>query len=224
MKEKTIILDLDDTLYCEHDYVKSGFAVVANFLAAEAKQQDHLVIYKKMIEIWMEHGRGKVFDLVCSFFSIEQVDIHQLVQLYRTHLPSITLYDDAVAFLNNQIERGVPLGLVTNGLSVMQWNKVKALKLTSYIDAIVVADDLGGQAFWKPSPTPYLKALEILQITAQEAIYVGDNPNLDFITAKKLGLETVRIIRDHGDHMNSNVPPLYQADRQIYSLLELIDG
>ncbi|MEM5598042.1 hypothetical protein AAHB53_19930 [Niallia circulans] len=30
---KAYIFDLDDTLYCEHDYVKSGFYSVASFLA-----------------------------------------------------------------------------------------------------------------------------------------------------------------------------------------------
>src|SRR5690625_4114 len=141
MKSKTFILDLDDTLYCEYDYVKSGFLVVSELLASKSKI-DHSIIYQKMVDIWREYGRGKVFDLVCSFFSIENVAINQLVRLYREHVPTIQLYDDAIVFLNDQKEKGSQLGLITDGLSIMQWNKIKALKIEHYIGHIIVSNDL----------------------------------------------------------------------------------
>lgn len=223
MKNKIFILDLDDTLYCEYDYVKSGFLAVSMLLASKSKI-DHLIIYQKMVDIWREYGRGKVFDLVCSFFSIENVAINQLVRLYREHVPTIQLYDDAIVFLKDQKEKGSQLGLITDGLSIMQWNKIKALKIEHYIDHIIVSDDLGGQDFWKPSPAPYQKALNLLQIKAQDGVYVGDNPSKDFVTAKKLGMKTVRIVREIGDHMETAVTAEFEADQRIRSLLELIDG
>ncbi|WP_440894791.1 HAD family hydrolase [Amphibacillus sp. Q70] len=223
MKNRTIILDLDDTLYCEHDYVKSGFLMVSKFLAAKSRI-DQLIIYQKMVEIWNQYGRGKVFDLVCRFFLIENVEINQLVQLYREHVPNIQLYDDATAFLNIQREKGNQLGLITDGLSIMQWHKIKALKIEHYIDHIVVSDDLGGPDFWKPSSAPYLKVLNSLQIKAQTGMYVGDNPVKDFVTAKKLGMKTVRIVREIGDHVRTTVTAEFEADWKISSLLELTDG
>ncbi|GAB2545067.1 HAD family hydrolase [Gracilibacillus alcaliphilus] len=222
MINKTIILDLDDTLYCEHDYVRSGFEAVAHYIAGHSEfTPNH--IYNQLIAYWQERGRGQVFDLTCAFFHIDDIDIAELVQVYRFHTPSIQLYDDAVQFLDDANMRKLPLGLITDGTSITQWNKIKALQLVDRIEAIVVSDDLGGSACWKPNKAPYQLALKQLDKLPEQCIYVGDNPHKDFITARKLGMETVRIVRSIGDHMNTRLDKAYEADWEIHALTELID-
>ncbi|MEM5598044.1 HAD hydrolase-like protein [Niallia circulans] len=55
----------------------------------------------------------------------------------------------------------------------------------------------------------------------KDCVYIGDNPNKDFVTAKKLGLHTIRIVREIGDHMQTKLDQGYEADKKIYSLMEI---
>lgn len=217
---KAYIFDLDDTLYCEHDYVKSGFYSVASFLAKANPFLDEEELAEHFIMEWKQNGRGKVFNHVCDRYGI-QVDVKQLVDVYRKHEPSIHLYEDAVLCLKRLTEKKIPIGIITDGNSTMQWNKLRALGLDKQIPSIIVTDDLGGSEFWKPHPLAFQRMSEFLKVDMEDCVYIGDNPNKDFITAKKLGLHTIRIVREIGDHMQTNLDQGYEADKKIYSLMEI---
>ncbi|ESU72908.1 haloacid dehalogenase [Geobacillus thermopakistaniensis] len=221
MSYKGYIFDLDDTLYCEHDYVRSGFWTVANELANQRPDIGVSRIYQILIHEWQRNGRGRVFDHVCSRLGID-VSIPDLVRLYRKHQPVISLYDDAKEVLVYLKRKGKKLGLITDGNSVAQWAKIKALHLEPLFDCIIVTGDLG-EEHWKPSETPYRKMAERLGLNFRDCVYIGDNPNKDFIAARRLGMGTVRIVRDVGDHMRTKLGVEYEADMTIRSLTELID-
>lgn len=215
------ILDMDDTLYREHDYVRSGFHAVAEHLSTRfGVSVDEL--YDAMVLVLQQGGRGRVFDHVCAMFRLD-ASISELVSVYRDHKPAISLYADAKQLLNAAQERSVQLGLITDGNSRMQWNKIKALGLEKWIASIVVSDDLGGPDVWKPHPLPYETAARQLGVPLHECVYVGDNPHKDFITARRLGMGTIRIIRPEGDHMKTVLGPDYEADETIHSLTTLIN-
>ncbi|KEF40323.1 haloacid dehalogenase superfamily enzyme, subfamily IA [Schinkia azotoformans MEV2011] len=215
------IFDLDDTLYCEHDYVRSGFKSVANFIASKNHTTDAELIYKSFINVWLSHGRGKVFDIVCENLSIP-FDIAKLVQVYREHQPKLELYDDAKEVLSYFNTKKIPMGLITDGNLTMQWRKIKSLKLDKLIDVIIVTDDLGFE-YWKPNAAPYKKAAQELNVPIEKCVYIGDNPNKDFVTAKKLGMHTIRIVRPVGDHAKTRLNKTYEADKEMYSLIELLE-
>ncbi|MGG3832544.1 HAD-IA family hydrolase [Geobacillus thermocatenulatus] len=215
------IFDLDDTLYCEYDYVRSGFRAVANELAKQRPDIGIDGIHQMLIDEWRRNGRGRVFDDVCKQLGID-ADIVRLVRLYRSHRPDISLYDDAKEVLAHLRQTGKKLGIITDGDSTMQWAKIKALELEHVVDAIIVTGDLGRE-HWKPSETPYRKMMEYLGLDFRDGVYIGDNPNKDFIAAKRLGMGTVRIVRDVGDHMRTKLGGEYEADMTIHSLTELIE-
>ncbi|MBB3908598.1 HAD family hydrolase [Anoxybacteroides rupiense] len=215
------IFDLDDTLYCEHDFVTSGFRAVAKELACYRSDMSVGAIQEMLIAEWKKNGRGKVFNEICKRLDVD-IDIAHLVHIYRTHHPDISLYEDAKEFISFLKEKGKILGIITDGHSTMQWTKVEALNLESMFDYIIVTGDLGDE-HWKPSETPYRKMVEYLNLDFKDCVYIGDNPHKDFITARKLGMGTIRIIRNIGDHMRTRLAKEYEADHVIDSLSELMD-
>lgn len=216
---KVIIFDLDDTLYNEKTYVFTAFKNVAKYIGEKYKL-DNEEIHKRIIEIFYQHGRGKIFNLICEEYKLNE-DIKVLVDIYRdTNPKGIELYDDAKNFIEAAKQKGYKLGIITDGMAKVQWKKIKALELENCIDKIVVSDDLGREN-WKPSLVPYKEILNHFEIEPKEAVYIGDNPNKDFIGARKLGLQTVRIIRDEGDHMKTILSSEYEADREINLLNEV---
>ena len=215
---KVIIFDLDDTLYNERTYVFEAFKNVATYISEKYKL-DFEILYKDIIDIFYKEGRGRIFNLICEKYKLSE-DIEVLVKVYRDTEPKeIELYEDAKDFISYTKNKGYKLGIITDGMASVQWKKIKALNLESLIDKIVISDELGREN-WKPSEMPYKEILNYFEINPKEAVYIGDNPNKDFIGAKKLGIKTVRVIRVEGDHMKTLVSKEYEAECKIRLLID----
>jgi putative hydrolase of the HAD superfamily len=215
---KALIFDLDDTLYYEKEYVLGAFKEVAYYLGNKyGKNEEKL--YIRMKEILEALGRGKIFNIICEENNFNE-DIKQLVNIYRNSKPKLELYDDSKEFLSWARKQGYKLGIITDGCSKVQWNKIKGLDIEGLVDKIIVTDDLG-KGFWKPHEKSYLDIMKWFNVVKNECIYIGDNPNKDFIGAKGIGIKTIRIIRERGDHIKTFLGEEYEADSNIMNLLEL---
>lgn len=219
---KAIVFDLDDTLISEREYIQSGFNVVAKALSEkyELLQQD---VFLKLMNLFQESSKN-VFNRLLDFYRINYTveDIKELIAIYRHHLPNISLYEDANLMLNELAKKNLKLGIITDGYQVTQRNKLVALNINSYFDAIIVTDEIGRE-FWKPHARPYELIKEQLDVEFNEMMYIGDNISKDFVTAKKLGIKTIHIKRDEGIYTDLKYAQEYEADYQISSLEQVIN-
>ena len=135
-------------------------------------------------------------------------------------MPDIKLYDDAKYILKALHQKGIKLGMITDGYKITQRNKLKVLDIDSYFEYIVVTDELGRE-FWKPHSRPYEIIKDKLNLDYENMVYVGDNVSKDFITANKLGMSTVFINREDGVYSNIEIDDEYIAKLEVDSLLEL---
>ncbi|UZP04139.1 HAD family hydrolase [Clostridium botulinum] len=216
---KAVIFDLDDTLYNERDFVIESFKEVCRYLSAKHNLNYDELLYKT-IEILEQQGRGEIFNVLCELYSLDE-NIDTLVDIYRDAKPSIKLYDDG-EYILNMLSDKYKLGLITDGMAKVQWNKIDALDIKKCFQKIIVTDDYGRE-FWKPYKFAYDEMLQSFKCCANEAIYIGDNPNKDFIGAREVGLNTVRIIREHGDHMKTKLDKSFEADYIINDLKEVMN-
>ena len=211
------ILDLDDTLYRELAYVKSGFQVVASFLARKFGLA-RLKVYQAMLAK-LKRGRGKIFDDVLKENGLYSNKLGaKCVSIYRCHEPKVKLYDDADRFLTKF--RKYPLYIVTDGNKLVQKKKVFALKLNGRVKRIFFTRDYGLR-HEKPSPYCFLRICRLEKIEPREAVYIADNPRKDFIGLKPLGFKTVRILR--GNYKNLKLAAPYEGRRRIKGFGELWD-
>lgn len=195
---RAVLLDLDNTLYDEHEFVMSGFKAVAQAMAQKF-ELDEKAVYLSLSKLFLKQGRKQVFTQALGDLGIYDDEItSEMVEVYRSHLPRIRVFRDAHAVLP-KIKQECRLGLITDGLRRVQENKIQALKVSGYFDVITYADDYGG----KHSSKPFLMTLEQLQVKADESVYVDDNPQKGFAVAKELGIRTVRILR--GEHKSLRV-------------------
>ena len=112
------------------------------------------------------------------------------------------------------------MGLITDGNVEVQKNKVKALRVEDFFDCMIFSDEYGIEK-QKPNPFPYLKVIEKLKVKNTRSVYVGDNPHKDFITANKLGLVTIRLLK--GNYENITLDDEFEAKYQIKNIIELLD-
>ena len=71
-------------------------------------------------------------------------------------MPHIKLYDGVSELIKSLKNRGLKVGLITDGRSKSQRNKITALKLENLFDDIIVTDELGGVQFRKPNDISYI--------------------------------------------------------------------
>lgn len=215
---RAVILDLDDTLFPEHQFVQSGFRAVDQWLCLNRKLDGFYAVAWKMFRL----GKRKtIFDESLRVLESEHSPqlIEMLVDLYRNHLPEISLHPDATEFLRLRHSKQ-KLGLLTDGFLVTQQNKVRSLGLTDQFDAIVYTDQFGRE-HWKPSEKPFLEMEKLLRLGSEDCVYVADNPTKDFVAPRKLGWHTVKIARADGEYARIEVPLSHQAEVSITSLTEL---
>lgn len=215
---KIIVFDLDDTLFPEREFVRSGFQAVGEWILNKYGVPGFFEVAWKF---FAQGNRGKIFNLVLAEIGIEDNPqiIQELLQIYREHKPQISLFSDA-RWAIDYFKGHKKLAAITDGYLITQRNKVAALEIASSFEAIVYSDEYGREN-WKPSPVPYLKVMELTGFQGSECVYVGDNPHKDFVTAKKLSWLTVQIDRQDGEYSKNRPTPGYEADRTILSLTEL---
>lgn len=113
----------------------------------------------------------------------------------------VTLYPDAEKILPQLKEKGLKIGLITNGLQSDTNAILPKVRLENFFDVVVVVDTLRKM---KPDAEVFHYALEKLETAPSEAIFVGDEMETDYKGAQKCGLTVILIDRD-GKVQNESV-------------------
>ena len=192
----TVVFDLDDTLYDEIEYCKSGFSAVAEFLANTVSSMTETKhISAALWEQFSTGNRTKTFNAVLDELELSYDDelILELIEVYRRHKPKITLPPNSRDALR-ELSTKYTLALLTDGFLPGQQLKVQALGIEKYFKSIVYTEQLGRE-FWKPSPVGFEKILQSLEARPENTVYIADNEKKDFIAPNKLGFATIQILR-----------------------------
>jgi putative hydrolase of the HAD superfamily len=222
----TVVFDLDDTLYDEVEYCKSGFASVSEFLADLPQMPPAESLFDAFWKQFNAGNHTKTFNAALNELGIGYDDklIRQLIKVYRNHEPKITLPQESREVLS-ELGPKFTLALLTDGFLPSQQLKVQALEIEQYFKCIIYTEQLGRE-FWKPSPVGFEKLMETLNVKSQSMAYVADNQMKDFIAPNRLGFATIQIIRLLRLHSESSQEPDSAAQytiRQISQLSPLLD-
>ncbi|WP_104037123.1 HAD family hydrolase [Vibrio jasicida] len=213
-KSAVWVFDLDDTLYTEKDYQRSGYLYIAHHLN-KLYQQDVSGIIEKA-----DAQNKDVLQEICRALSLPDSVKQSLLWMYRLHIPTIELTPDAKCTLEVIKSRCSAIAVITDGRSVSQRNKLLSLGLEQ-IDSLV-SEEWGES---KPGDIRF-KEIERRYPNESQYIYVGDNVKKDFITPKKMNWLTIGI-RDAGNNIHSQdlseISDEYLPHFWVNSLSELQD-
>ena len=187
---KLICFDLDDTLYNENDFVKSGFIAVSEYLEDNYSIKNVYPALEKLYKI----NKKNVFNRLLDSYKIEynQNIIKVLLDIYHYHTDlKIFLNEETKKLLIDIKKRGYYLGIITDGIPKVQRNKIKTLLLEDLVDYYIVTDEFGSIEYRKPNPISFKQILNHFNLTADEMLYIGDNPKKDFAVSQHLPIHTV---------------------------------
>ena len=203
----TVVFDLDDTLVKEIDYLKSAFNAIATKVDSANDS-----LFDQML-FWYQN-KENVFQKIEALYG---VSVTELRQLYRSHYPHFSKNSEIVTLLNSLKEKGFFLGLITDGYSLTQRNKIKALGIEHLLDLIVISEEFGSE---KPNENNY-KVFH--QFATKNYYYIGDNTAKDFLTPNRLGWITVCLL-NNGDNIHPQdftKETVYLPQKTIADLNEL---
>jgi putative hydrolase of the HAD superfamily len=143
-------------------------------------------------------------------------DIEKAIAAYIAPLDALVVaYDDAPDTLEALSRQGFKIGLISNTMwpGTYHLREMERTGILRYFDHTVFSADVG---LWKPHPAVYRLALDALEVTAQEAIFIGDMPAYDIVGARRAGIRAV-YKRNRGSPPLDGVVP----DAEIDHLAEL---
>lgn len=210
-----LVFDLDDTLYPEHTYVKSGFAAVAVWLHARYGWEPASSC-SFMVDVLENEGRGAVFNRLVENHGVQSKKlVNECVHVYRHHMPIIDLYPEARRILGQFASY---LYLVTDGHKVVQDKKVNALNIDHFFKKVFITHRYGIKNA-KPSLHCFECIRNLEKCAWGDMIYVADNPAKDFVNLNTVGVRTIRVLT--GGHKDDVAKPGFEASMVINTLNEL---
>ena len=217
----TVIFDLDDTLYDELEYCRSGFSAVAEFLADSPQRPTAERIFDCLWKQFSAGNHTKTFNAALDELGIDYDDnlIASAIKTYRNHFPKIKLPSESKDVLH-QLSGKYTLAMLTDGFLPAQQLKVEALGIEKYFKHIVYTEQLGRDC-WKPSPAGFEKIMESSNARPENIVYVADNEKKDFIAPNKLGFSTIEIIRPARIHTESSQGPFAAPQHVIHKISQL---
>ena len=187
--ESYFVFDLDDTLYRELDFLKSAYYEICN----EIFPENAINIYKEIVGIHISGGNA--FNFLIEKYPAKKISLEKLLYLYRNHFPNILLREGVLEMIQAFKSKESKFGIITDGRSVTQHNKVEALGISQLIDKLLISEEFGAS---KPAPALYESFME--SDNQKQFYYIGDNIHKDFITPKRLGWFCIGILDGENVH------------------------
>lgn len=174
LRSRTIVFDLDDTLFAERDYVRSGLAAVT----ALVESVTGIVVPLDTLPASDPLGA------IRRRAGLPVAALDALLWTYRLHRPTIGLRPGALAAVAACRQRGEAVAVLTDGRAVTQRLKLAALGLD--LDGVFISEELGAT---KPADLAF-RAVE-RTLPAAGYVYIADNPVKDFLAPNALGWRTI---------------------------------
>ncbi len=223
-KIKGLLLDLDNTLYEYEPIHQASLSLTLAFLHQKVGLpvcqleslyvQAQVEVKSRLPNSAASHSRLLYFQRLYELIGVNSLGHAKAVSDYywTQFLTRMRLSADAKVFLDNV--KHVPICLVTDLTTAIQYQKIKVLQLEKSIDFIVTSEEVGCE---KPDAKIFQWALEKLKRQHDEVLMIGDNFARDIVGASELGIQTVWLNR--GEYVNELGLSLCQ---QVHRLDEVV--
>jgi putative hydrolase of the HAD superfamily len=194
---RAVTVDLDDTLFPQAAWLAGAWSAVAEAAVPYGIPATRLL--SALTTVAAEGSdKGGIIDRALDVLGVSpalaSTLMPGLVAAFGCWAPdSLDLYPGAREALVRLRSAGLATAIITDGNPVIQRSKLAALGLFDLVDHVVISDEIGGRATRKPSPAPFLRALELCGCTAAQAVHIGDRPAKDVAGAAAVGMRAVRV-------------------------------
>ncbi|MCV9885523.1 HAD family hydrolase [Metabacillus halosaccharovorans] len=188
---KAVLFDLDGTLLNRDESIKR---FIHNQYQRLNKWLNHIpkeTYISRFIEL---DNRGyvwkdKVYQQLSQEFQISGITWEGLLQDYINEFKDYCVpFDNVIQMLEELKSSNLKLGIITNGYGQFQMDNIKALGIENYFEVILVSELEGLK---KPDPKIFIRALEQLNVSPEQSVFLGDHPQHDVKAAQNIGMKGI---------------------------------
>ena len=223
MRPKAVLFDLDGTLFDRDASFLSLVQDQFDCFAAELERIPREVFVKRVIEM---DGHGYVDkqvvyrDLARELCLPETIGECLAIHFRDAYASYSRCFPEVPSALAALRASGLKLGIITNGSTSMQEQKIRQLGLGELMDEVLISEREGLR---KPDRKIFERALERLRVAPTEAWYVGDHPFVDMHGAFEAGLTPVWRYTPHWQRPAVPVHEIHSLDELVRILMDRTD-
>lgn len=226
---RAVFFDIDDTLFSTSTFAERAREHSVDAMIAMGVRCSRDAMLRELKEVIQEFSSNfeHHYDKLLSRLPLEAtiglnlplVVAAGVVAYHETKFRDLCAYDDVTEVLRILSETDLILGIISNGLTIKQMEKLIRLRVYQYVTptAIFISDQVGVA---KPNPKVYRRAVDRVGVHPGEALHVGDHPVNDVDAARKAGLHTVWNRRE-GKHLGALSDTA--ADHVAFNFWEVLD-
>ena len=210
-----VIFDMDNTLF---DFVEAKLIACAAVIAYLKVPVEPVVLLKYFLRpIHGFESHENIRDFLHDNDRYSETAFVRCCSIYdEEKIAAISPYPHVAETLSALRNRGLKLAVVTDAHNGNALKRLKKAGREEFFNAVITME-MSGKA--KPSPEPFLLAMNKLGVKASETILVGDSIRRDIMPAKALGILAVHAV--YGDR-NFHEGEKDDADYVIHGIQEVI--
>lgn len=196
--DKAVFFDIDDTLLDTSNFAKSARKAAINMMVENGLNLTNEKAYELLNEIIAEKGSNydKHFNILTkrvfgeekpALIALGMITYHNVKFALLRTFPKT---DNILIYLKS---KGYRLGVISNGITIKQWEKLIRLNLHGFFDEIITSEEVG---FEKPKKEIFEEALDKMNCKAENSIMVGNKFPVDVMGAINSGMSSILVNSD----------------------------
>ena len=228
---KDLFIDFDDTLYDTHGNAVIALRELFDHFGWATVFDDPQTFYDRYwetnIDLWTRYSKGEIERdyLIVERFrkplsygrGLEPTEDYcrQVSDVFLDYCATKPgTVDGAHELVDYLRRRGYRLHMCSNGFHEVQYRKMRASRLDTCFDTVVLSEDAGAN---KPAPAFFDYALRVTGADMPTTLMIGDNFQTDILGAQQAGLAVIYFNR------YPEYPPPSPVDYEVTSLREIMD-
>ncbi|MBM6646728.1 HAD family hydrolase [Bacillus sp. RIT 809] len=185
---RAVLFDLDGTLLDRRQSLEQFIRDQYNRFAFHLINIEKFEYCSRFLELdnngytW----KDKVYSTLLCEYNITTLTQEQLLHDYITNFQHHCIpFPNMNELLQQLKQRNIKIGIITNGFTEFQMSNLRALNVHTYTNTILVSE---AERIKKPHPEIFQRALQKLNVKAEECLYVGDHPENDVLGSEQVGI------------------------------------
>lgn len=192
---KAVFFDIDDTLYDTSGFARLARKAALNVMIDAGLPLSNDEAYKLLREIITEYGSNydKHFNILTKrVFGEEKPLLIALgmITYHNVKFALLRLFPQTTRTLIYLKKQGYDLGVISNGITIKQWEKLIRLDLHHFFDHVITSEEAGVE---KPDKKIFEVAMEKMGADAEESVMIGNKFSEDIIGALNSGISAILV-------------------------------
>jgi putative hydrolase of the HAD superfamily len=195
MMLKAVFFDIDDTLFDTSGFAKLARKAALNMMIDAGLPLSSTEAYKLLREIIGQKGSNydKHFNVLTKTVFGEEKPLLISLGMINYHNVKFALlrpFPETISTLINIKAKGYQLGVISNGITIKQWEKLIRLGIYPFFDEVVTSDEVG---FEKPHGRIFEVALNRMGCSAENSVMIGNKFTEDIMGAVNAGMSAILV-------------------------------